>query len=239
MNRLSRGVLVLTAALGVLVPVTAAPAQADPIGGVIVIPGTGTDLDPIRLRTSAGCPMQADAFYARMRGHDFPSDGQIITANTKAGLSHSIGFDVYVGLVMRDYADKNRTTLAGRYDITIYCINRLTLESYGEFTGSLEFTSPTTYQAIGTAKPMGPPPPPRALAADGSAFDPEAASPPAGPLPAADLPVQSPAGQLASQRNDVTGQGASWPILILTGAVFGVALVVGLVARQIRKRRSS
>jgi hypothetical protein len=180
MNRLFRVAVMVTVALGVLVPVAPAAALADQIGGVIVIPGTGTDLDPIRLRTSAGCPVQANAYYAKMRGHDFPPDGQIITAITKAGLSHTIGFDVYVALIMRDYANKSRTTLTGRYDITVYCINRLTLESYGEFTGSLEFTSPTTYEAIGAAKPVGPPPPPRERAADGSAVDPDAASFPTG-----------------------------------------------------------
>ena len=256
MNRLFRVAVMVTVALGVLVPVAPAAALADQIGGVIVIPGTGTDLDPIRLRTSAGCPVQANAYYAKMRGHDFPPDGQIITAITKAGLSHTIGFDVYVALIMRDYANKSRTTLTGRYDITVYCINRLTLESYGEFTGSLEFTSPTTYEAIGAAKPVGPPPPPRERAADGSAVDPDAASPPpasgtpggkatdrlapspAAQAPRADAPQdQSPVGQLASQRNDVTVRGVPW--LILIGAVLGTVSVVGVTARQIRKRRSS
>lgn len=236
MSRLSRVAVLVTVALGVLVPMAPAQALADPIGGVIVIPATGTDLDPLRLRTSAGCPAQANAFYAKMRGHDFPSDGQIITSNTKAGLSHSIGFDVYVALVMRDYADKNRTTLGGRYDITVYCINRLTLESYGEFTGSLEFTSPKTYQAIGPAKPVGLPPPPRELAADGSAVDPDAASPPTGPPPAQ---AQSPAGQLASPRRDVIVHGAPWPLLVLIGVALGAVLVVVIVRRQIRKRRPS
>jgi hypothetical protein len=241
MNPLSRVAVLLTVALGVLVPMTPAPALADPIGGLIIIPGTGTDVDPIRLRTSAGCPAQANAFYARMRGHDFPPDGQIITANTKAGLSHNIGFDVYVALIMRDYADRNRTTLAGRYDITVHCINRLTLESYGEFTGSLEFTSPTTYQAIGAAKPVGPPPPPRELTADGSAVDPGAAGPPAPPLaaqvPRSDPKAQSRAGQLASQRNDMTFR--PWLMPSLVGAVLGAAMVIGIVTRQVRKRRAS
>ncbi len=239
MNRLARVAVLVTVALGVLVPMAAAPALADSIGGVIVIPGTGSDIDPLRLRTSAGCPAQANAFYARMRGHDFPADGQIITANTKAGLSHSIGFDVYVALVMRDYADKNRTTLGGRYDITVYCINRLTLESYGEFTGSLEFTSPTTYQAIGAAKPVGPPPPPRELAADGSAVDPDATSPPTGPAPGPDPQVEARAGHLASQRTQGNVHGTPWLMLLLIGAVLGAALVVGVVTSRILKRRPS
>jgi hypothetical protein len=180
MNRLSRITFLLTIAVGALVAVAPAPAQADPIGGVIVIPGNGTDLTPVRLRTSAGCPAEASAFYAKMRGHGFPADGQVITANTKAGMSHSIGFDVYVALIMRDFAAQNHTTLGGRYDVTVYCVNRLTLQSYREFTGALEFTSPTTYQALGAARPTGPSLPPRALAGDGSALDPHAAFPPAG-----------------------------------------------------------
>jgi hypothetical protein len=262
MNRLFRVAVLFTVALGMLVPVVPAPALADPIGGLIIIPGTGTHLDPIRLRTSTGCPTQATAYYATMRGNGFPPDGQIVTSNTEAGLSNSIGFDVYVALVIRDYAEKNRTTLAGRYDITVYCINYLTQESYGEFTGSLEFTSPTTYQAIGAAKPVGPPPPPRAMAGDGSALALDPASPPTGPVPAPGLPAPSPAaqvpigqapigqapgtdpqfpspaGQLASQRNDVTVQGVPWLVLVLVGAVLG-ALGAAVVARQIGKRRSS
>lgn len=259
MNRLSRVLLLLTVALGVLAPVIAAPAQADPSGGVIVIPGSGTDLDPIRLRTSTGCPPQADGYYARMHGHGFLPGGQVITANTRAGLSQSVGFDVYVALVMADYAKENRTTLTGRYDITVSCINRLTLESYLEFTGSLEFTSPTTYQAIGSAKPIGSPPPPRMMNDDVSALlqdpgspssDPplgsgQPASPPAeqapiGEAPGADPRVPSPDRQVASasQRHDGTEQGILWLILVLVGAVL-VALVLAVVVRQIRKRHSS
>jgi hypothetical protein len=263
MNRLSRVAVLVTVALGVLVTVAPASALADPIGGMIVIPGTGTDVDAIRLRTSAGCPAQANAFYAKMRGHGFGPDGQIVTANTQAGMSHSFGFDVYVALIMRDYAKDNHTTLGGRYDITVYCVNRLSLQSYGEFTGSLEFTNPTTYQAIGAAKPTGPPPPPLALAGDGSALAPDAASPPAGtppapgppdraapgqPAPTARAPTaqapagvdpqpSSPPGQLTSQRNDATGQSVPWLVLVLVGAVL-VTLVV-VAAKRIQKRRSS
>ena len=164
MNKLGRVAVLLTVALGVLVPLAPASAGADPIGGVIVIPGSGNDLNEIRVRTSAGCPAKADAFYAKMKGHDFPPGGQLVTANTSAGLSHSFGFDVYFLLVMRDYAKDNHTTLGGRYDIAVFCVDSVTLQSYGEFTGSLEFTSPSHYEAIGAAKPTGTPPPPLAQA---------------------------------------------------------------------------
>lgn len=258
MNRLARVAALLMIALGVLVPLAPASAGADPIGGVIVIPGSGNDLNEIRVRTSAGCPAKADAFYARMKGHDFPPDGQLVTANTSAGLSHRFGFDVYLLLVMRDYAKDNHTTLGGRYDITVFCVDSVTLQSYGEFTGSLEFTSPTHYEAIGAAKPTGSPPPPLAQAPDGSAAAPETVSPPVGTLPGpgpakgsaqaplvpvptaqapsgVDPPPPSAVGQLAAESTDATGQSVAW--LLAAGAVL-VAGVGIVVAKRMRKRRS-
>jgi hypothetical protein len=228
MNRLSRFAVLVTVALGV--PVAPAPALADPIGGVIIIPGTGTDLSPIRLRTSTGCPTQASKYYATMRGRGFPPDGQIITSDTEAGLSTSAGFDVYVARIMRDYAAENRTTLAGRYDITVHCTDSLALESYGEFTGSLEFTSSTTYQVIGKARPPASPPPPWPMMGDDPVLEQGPASPPTAPVPAP--------GQLASQGNGVTLSGAPWLVVALISVAI-VALVAAVVARQIRKRRTS
>ncbi len=254
MNQLSRVAVLLAVALGVLVPPAPASAHADTIGGVIVIPGTGSDLDPLRLRTSAGCPAKANAYYAKMRGPGFPPDGQIITTNTAAGMSHSIGFDVYVALIMRDYAMDNHTTLGGRYDITVYCANHVTLKSYGEFTGSLEFTSPTRYEALGAAKPTGPPPPPLDQDPYGFAPAPDTVSPPvrtsagpgapdvaaqAAPGPpnaAAQAAPRSAAGQLTSERNDATGHGVAWLIAAATVLVAGVVIAV---ANRIRKRRPS
>ncbi len=226
---------------------------------MIVLPGTGTNLDEIRLRTSAGCPAQANSYCAKMRGHDFPPDGQIVTVNTKAGLSHSHGFDVWVGLIMRDYANKNRGTLTGRYDITVYCIDHITRQSYGE--SPVRWNSPVPRPMRQSERPsrsdrrprrrtwvlMGsrsirmlhrrPPVSHRSLVrAVGNAGQPipQVSS---GQAPGVDSQVQSQAGQLAFQCDRGTDPGASW--LILIGAVLGAALIVGLVTRQIRRRRSS
>jgi hypothetical protein len=261
MNRLSRVALLLTVTVGVLASVAPAPAQAEPIGGLIIIPGSGSDLDTIRLRTSAGCPAKADAYYARMTGQDFPPDGLVVTGNTAAGLSHRFGFDVYLAQIMRDYANENRTILGGRYDITVFCIDSFTTQSYGEFIGSLEFTSPTHYEAVGAAKPTGPPPPPLDLNGDGSALPPAAEPPPAATPPVADPPSgatqgqQAPTtppppeveprpssapGQLTSQGDNATGQRSPW--LVPVGAVLVillVTLVTVVVANRIRKQRSS
>lgn len=241
MNRLSCVAVLITIALSLLVPVAPASALADPIGGVLIIPGFGTNLDPLRLRTSSGCSAQSSAYYATMHGHGLPFDGQIITSTIEARLSHSIGFDVYPALVMQDYADQNHTTLSGRYDITVFCTDRFALKSYGEFTGSLDFTSPTTYEAIGAAKPVGAPPPPLSIAGDAPILAPHSASRGTGPAaaprqePTADAQPPSHAGQLASQRTDVTVRDVPWLLLVVVGALFG-GLVAVVVTRQIQKR---
>ncbi len=259
MKRLSRVAVLLTVVLGVLLQVAPVCALADQIGGVIVIPGSGSDLTAIRVRTSAGCPAKADAYMARMKGHGFPPDGEVVTSTISAGMSHSIGFDVYFAVTMSDFAQLNHTTLSGRYDITVFCIDSLTTHSYGEFIGSLQFTSSTHYEALVAARPTGPPPPPLALAGDGSAVAPATAPPLPGrpslavpptsagqgqpPSPTTGQPAgsdpqpQSSAGQLTPQRNDVTGQGFPWLVLVMIGAA--VAAVVVAEANRIRKRRSS
>lgn len=258
MNRLSRIAVMLSIALGVLIPVAPTSAQADPIGGLIVIPGSGSDLTPIRVRTSAGCPARANAYEAKMKGRGFPPVGQVVTANTKAALSHSFGFDAYFLLIMRDFAARNHTTLGGRYDITVFCIDSFTLKDYGEFTGSLEFTSPTHYEALGAAKPTGPPPPPLEQGSDGFALAPHTAPLPpatsqAAPLPSKTAPesaappsaTQSPSGsdagppsaigRVTSERKDTTSQRAAW--LVLAGVVLVAGAVITAVNR-IRKRRT-
>jgi hypothetical protein len=139
----------------------APPAHAKPIGTVMVIPGEGNDLSSIRLRTSGGCPAPANAYYAKMFGKGFSPDGLIVTATTQAGLQRKAGFDVYFAQTMRDFADLNgKVILGGRYDIVVYCIDKFPSRVAGEFTGSLEFTTPTTYRALGESMPTGPPPEP-------------------------------------------------------------------------------
>lgn len=225
-------------------------AWAAPIGGLLIIPGSGTDLDEIRVRTSAGCPPPTTAYYATTRGHGLPPDGQVVTANTAAGLSHESGFDAYFLLVMRDYALDNHTTLSGRYDVTVYCVERLTLRSYGEFTGSLEFTSPTTFEAIGAAKPTGDAPPPVELDLDGSLIDPSL--PPAGPpvgaagegsAPNAAVPAspgtdpQAPVGAGRELSSDSASRpGPGWSEFVLVAVI--VSLTAVTVATVLRRRRA-
>jgi hypothetical protein len=116
-----------------------------------------------------------------------------------------------------DYAVQNHITLAGQYDIN------LALKSYEAFIGSLEFTSSTTYQAIGTAKPPVPPPSLLPKMGDDPVLEQDPALPQTAPVPAP--------GQRSAQRDNVTGLGTPQ----LAGAFISVglvALVAGAVARH-------
>jgi hypothetical protein len=131
----------------------ALPSSAPATGGLTIYPGKSIDTAPIRVHTSAGCPDQADTYYATAKGHGFPAAGLIVTAPTAAGMSHTAGFDAYFAETLKDFADDNHTTLEGTYDVTVFCIDSFSQNSFAEFTGSLHFTTPTTYEAVGAAMP--------------------------------------------------------------------------------------
>lgn len=239
-------------------------AHAQPIGTVLVIPGDSIDLAAIRLRTSRGCPATANAYYTRMFGQGFPAEGLVVTTNISAGLSFTTGFDVYLAQTMKDFADLNGVpVLAGRYNFVVYCIDKFPTRVKGEFTGALEFTSPTTYRAIGESMPSGPPPAPLVVGGDGlpveEGLNPadSAATPPelGVPDPAAP-PVEATSGAVAPPGSDPAaaspppaaaagpdvaprsaGTGTSFVPLVLIGLLVVVPGVVAVL--QGRRRRRS
>lgn len=183
MRRPLSAALLALAAVAALVAAPQPAEAAETIGTVLVIPGQSTDLVPIRLRTSRGCPATANTYFARMRGAGFPPDGIIVTAPISAGLSYREGFDVYMALPMRDFADLNGVkTLSGRYDITVYCVDKFPSRDKGDFTGALEFTSPTSYRALGASMPTGAPPLPVVVGGDGAAVE-QGLNPLSSPVP--------------------------------------------------------
>jgi len=135
MNRLLRIVLLLVA-LWVLAPLTVGPALADPIGGVIVTPGTGNNLG------QCDCGPSRVTRRRRMLITDYPT-------------AH--GFDLRIGLIMRDYATKNRTTLTSRYDIIVCRIDDSTCKLW-RVHRCAAISHSTTYEAVGASKLVGPPP---------------------------------------------------------------------------------
>ncbi|MFC5688778.1 hypothetical protein ACFP3S_20870 [Amycolatopsis mediterranei] len=227
-------VLLAVCALGLV----ATPAEAAPLGGLVVTPGEGPDAATIRMHTSGGCPADADAYFATLRGKGMPADGQIVVATTDVGLSHTSGFDVFLAQTLRDFAADNKTALSGQYDIAVRCIDSFSQESKGEFTAALRFDTPVRYAALGAAK--GPsrvpetsatPQPPGA----GAAPVPGVAAP---QPPAANTPAPEP-GRTDVAAGDPAPAGAGSPAAVfgLVAAVGLVIAVVALAAWVVRRRR--
>ena len=144
-------------ATGALLLATPASAGAAPSGTLAFFPSNSIAEAAIKARTSAGCPDQADSYLAVAKGHGFPAAGQIITSPTAAGMSHTDGFDVYFAETMKDFAADNHTTLKGRYDMTVYCVDSFLGTKFAQFTGNLTFSSPTRYKASGPDTMSSPP----------------------------------------------------------------------------------
>ncbi|RJQ76292.1 hypothetical protein D5S17_18700 [Pseudonocardiaceae bacterium YIM PH 21723] len=181
-----------------LVPVT--PAQAAPLGGLYIVPGDSQDTSPMRLRTSGGCPAQADAFYAVAVGKGFPAEGQILTGNSDAGLSHNGPMDVFPFQTLKDYADDAKTTLDGQYAITVRCIESFSQNVLGEFTGALRFTDPHHYVTVEGSKPP-------AGETYGQRAQPQPAKPGQSAAPAPEEP-QLPGAATGETQQDLSGNPA-------------------------------
>jgi hypothetical protein len=107
------------------------------------------------MHSAAGCPADADTFYATMRGQSMSPQGQIIISTTDAGMSHNSGFDVFAQ-ALKDFAADNRTTLTGQYDVTRFCIDSFSQESKGELTATPRFDAPARYAALGMPRKAPP-----------------------------------------------------------------------------------
>ncbi|WP_326837818.1 hypothetical protein VSH64_23555 [Amycolatopsis rhabdoformis] len=215
----------------------AAPAQAAPIGGLVVTPGEGQDASSIRMHTSTGCPAEADAYYASLRGKGMPAAGQVVVANTDVGLSHTSGFDVFLAQTLKDFAEDNGTTLSGTYDVTLYCIDSFSQQSKGEFTAELKFDGPVKYAALGAAKgpnrapdtPSSAPPPSSAKPSTPAAPPRTSAGSTPVPLPGTGSSGEPPASAPAAEA--VAAKADSPTTLVGAFAlVAGVGLVVATVA---------
>lgn len=152
----------LISAAGVVLLAVPTSASAAPSGTLAFFPSNSIAEASIKARTSAGCPGQADSYLAVAKGHGFPAAGQIITTPTAAGMSHTDPFDVYFAETMKDFATDNHTTLRGRYDVAVYCVDSFRGTRFAQFTGTLTFTSPTRYKASGPNTMGSTPNPPTA-----------------------------------------------------------------------------
>lgn len=210
-------------ATAALLLATPAAAGAAPSGTLTFFPSNSIAEAAIKARTSAGCPSQADSYLAVAKGHGFPAAGQIITTPTAAGMSHTDPFDVYFAETMKDFAADNRTTLQGRYDVAVYCVDSFQGTKFAQFTGALTFSSPTRFKASGP-NTMG-----SAAAAATSPATAAAQQPPAQPAPTSPEQPEPSAARPVSAPETTSGGG-----LPVGWVAAGVAAV--LLAFEIGRR---
>ncbi|WP_433371964.1 hypothetical protein ACQPZX_48535 [Actinoplanes sp. CA-142083] len=221
----------LILATAVILLATPGAAQAAPSGTLDFFPSNSIDVAAIKARTSAGCPSEADSYFAVAKGHGFPADGQIVTTPTAAGMSRTQGFDVYFAQTMKDFAADNKTTLKGRYDVAVYCIDSFLGTKFAQFTGALTFTSPTKYQASGKNTMTSAPAAAPTTAAAAPTPAQTAASPAPPPAPAGDVPQEAePTTTELVAAPAVTSEDDGLPI----GWIAGIAAV--LLAFEIGRR---
>ncbi|GGR96680.1 hypothetical protein Snoj_59280 [Streptomyces nojiriensis] len=151
-RRDAAGAAVLVAAV-VTLAATALPgaaAQAAPTGTAVINPATGSDTTSVDLATSAACPAPATNVLVKVTGKGFPAEGKNVVGNSPIstyGQAPSGGIVVPLTMTMRDYANEaGFTTLEGRYDLTVVCRKAFGSDTYGDFTGSMWFTSNTEYR---------------------------------------------------------------------------------------------
>jgi hypothetical protein len=214
----------IAVALAVAVPTAATAAPVT--GTLLVFPGDSSDTAPMKVFTSGGCPQAATGYYTKVSGHGFPAGGVVVSTPTDAGMSHVGSFYAYFRETMRDYAKEAATTLHGRYDITVYCVDDLD-HHYAEYTGSIAFATPAAYVALGTARPTGTTLP-----------TPASPVPPDGLVPATPSapPVRAAAGNGSNDNTTMVYAGLGIVALLLLVAVFKYGQRSALRAAEARPR---
>jgi len=210
--------LLATAGLAALaIPLTlvsgAMTAEAAVIGTLTVNPPSGADDTPMSVVISAGCPTSAAQFQVMIRGSGFPAEGYNIIGSTPlSSLTAGNGgtYSIVVSDTLRNYAAQQTppATLNGRYDLTLTCRTALSPASLGDFTGAIQFDTPTTYHSLtGTPTPTGTPTSTPTSTPTGSPTPTDTATPTETPFPTAT--DQSPGGQQNIGVSVGSGSGGS------------------------------
>ncbi|MFE9424494.1 Ig-like domain repeat protein [Kitasatospora sp. NPDC006697] len=160
-NRISRTVALGAAtmlAAGSVTLLSAVTAQADTstIGTLTVNPASGADTTAIDVVSSAACPGGTN-LQVLVFGQGFPAAGYGATPNTPQSsitTTANGGYDVPLSDTMASFAQKNGfTTLSGQYDFHLRCQAKIGATYYGDFVGSITFTSPTAYVSTTVTPP--------------------------------------------------------------------------------------
>lgn len=145
------------AAVTLLAPLASVrPAAAtSQLGSLAVSPRTGFDTSSVTLMTTGPCPTGSNVI-ARVFGHGFPSTGKVVVGNTAtSAYPRTAGGGYQLPLVdtMQGFIDDQpgHVSLAGTYRFVVSCRHRIKLQTYGDFSGTLTFTSPRAYTSSTSA----------------------------------------------------------------------------------------
>lgn len=157
----------VVAAVGILLisePASAVPARGT-LGTTTFEPTGGIDLTIASTHTSGGCTAGGNAVFTDVVGPVgattpvFPPEQPFnITTATSAIFSSTHPMDIPWDGSMADAARLVGKPLApGEYDVTTHCVDAITLQDFGTFTGSLTFTDATHYTAARGGTSSAPP----------------------------------------------------------------------------------
>ncbi|WP_344441098.1 WxL protein peptidoglycan domain-containing protein [Kitasatospora nipponensis] len=147
-------------------PAASAPAASAPAAPVVAVPGlpgtlafdypTGHDDDPVDLLTSGPCPHPTvDYLTVRITGAGFPAEGAPLNGTAAASIYHVAangGYVLPLATTLRTVATGHGVTeLHGPYTLTASCRGRVNPASVLDFTGVLNFDTPTTWQTASVA----------------------------------------------------------------------------------------
>lgn len=152
------GAAATVAATGLVALLGPSSSSAAVVGSLTLTPASGADSTPLSVNTSAGCPSGGTNVVVRVLGSGFPTAGQVVVGNTDAGVSQSQPFSVALSDTLKAFAAQQSppATLSGTYTLSLKCQDVFGTTDFGDFTGQITFTSPTSF--VSGAAPTTPPP---------------------------------------------------------------------------------
>ena len=121
---------------------------------------TGSDATPMWVVTAEPCPAAAQAIIGTVVGPGFPAEGYVVLSNTKAGLDYTKSMTLALQDTFNGFAaNSGGIKLAGKYTVTIRCIDRLGSTTFATFAGTVTFAG-----SVGTCANAGSPVTPKPAA---------------------------------------------------------------------------
>ncbi|WP_344462528.1 WxL protein peptidoglycan domain-containing protein [Kitasatospora kazusensis] len=189
---------------------------------------TGHDDDAIDVLTSGLCPAAGDYLAVRITGAGFPAEGAPLTGTVAAAAYRRAangGYVLPLANTLRVVANRSGAgPLHGAYTVTASCRAKVAPTSLRDFTGVLNFGTPTSWQAVTVAPP--------------GVIQEAAADPQTGTAPTAGQTGAAPAGAAPGVRRTAAVRTASSGTPVGSWLVMGAGvLLLGWIGVPYARRR--